>query len=319
MNAKVMSIVTGTSECISKCPFCVSCEQCGGHKEPSVNWRNFKIAVNYANTHGVDTLVLTSRGEPLLYPDMITMYLVKLREYNSTASFIELQTNGILLSGSNLRNYKMNGELRSLVRSFGINIDFEGEVDLIKLWYELGLTHIALSTVSYDNKVNARNYLGYSDAKYPALEGIISMLHEYGFTVRCVCIMAHEKGFIDTFSKMLKYIDFCKQNGVEQLTFRPVNEEYRRDDAHKWVEEHKLTKNEKCYILGEIAGFEQATTLHEIPRVGYVYDIKGQNVMFSHSMTKYTNNSDYSETRQLIFFPEGRLKYEWEKDGAILL
>lgn len=47
--------------------------------------------------------------------------------------------------------------------------------------------------------------------------------------------------------------------------------------------------------------------------------IKVKNVMFSYSLTKYNDHNDGENMRNLIFFPDGQLRYEWEWDGARLL
>jgi hypothetical protein len=49
---------------------------------------------------------------------------------------------------------------------------------------------------------------------------------------------------------------------------------------------------------------------------GVVYDYEGQNVCLSNSLTIDPNTE---ELRQLIFFPDGHLRYDWQYEGAILL
>lgn len=300
MKSKMLSVVVGTEECIAKCPFCVSCEPVRSKRcERELNLRNFNIALKYADKAGVDTMVFTSRGEPLLYPGEISQYLMAARNDNCNIPFIELQTNGILF------NEGKNKELD----------------EYLSLWYDLGLTHIALSTVSYSKLANAKNYFGNKDAKYPDLSNTISYLHKKGFSVRLVCIMCEEveedDWYVHSSSQMQSYIEFARISNVEQVTFRPVNEEFRRQDAHDWCEKHLLSVEKKDLLRNFLS--EVGIVLQEIPRVGTVYDVDGQNVMFSVPLTKYTNNSDAESTRQLIYFPDGHLRYEWEKDGAILL
>ncbi len=47
-----------------------------------------------------------------------------------------------------------------------------------------------------------------------------------------------------------------------------------------------------------------------------VYDVDGQNICFS---TCLTPDPSLKELRQLIFFPDGHLRYDWQYPGAILL
>ncbi len=47
-----------------------------------------------------------------------------------------------------------------------------------------------------------------------------------------------------------------------------------------------------------------------------IYDVKGQNVCLTDSLTLTARTDDL---RQLIFFPDGHLRYDWQYPGAILL
>ena len=98
MKFKLFSVVVGTPACVASCPFCVSGEVPSKQNMccPDVNWRNFKIAGELANRSGIDTVMLTSRGEPTLFPDQITAYLEHLQPFGFP--FVELQSNCILLS-----------------------------------------------------------------------------------------------------------------------------------------------------------------------------------------------------------------------------
>lgn len=288
MKFKLFSIVVGSEACIAKCPFCVSCETPNKEnlKEIIINERNLKIAANLANRSNIDTVMLTSRGEPLLFPEQITKYLKILKEFNFP--FIELQTNGILLSNDKYFNY-------------------------LKEWYDLGLTTIAISTVSEKYEINKNNYT--PNSNYINLEDIILMLHKIGFSVRLTCICC--KGMMDTTQKLEDYIVYAKKNKVEQVTIRPVNDEYRREDAKLWVEKNKLTDKQKQDFKNYLD--KNGTKLLEIERIGTIYDVNGQNVCLSVPLTKYTRDTNPDNGRQLIYFPDGHIRYEWEMEGGILL
>lgn len=292
MKSEMLSVVVGTEECIARCPFCVSREDVGSCPKPNINFRNFKKACLYAEKSGVTTVELTGRGEPLLYPSIITSYLQILSDYSFP--FVELQTNAILIG---------NGVI---------------SVSKLREWYDLGLTHIAISTVSHIDRVNAHNYnVG---TGYPSLKGTVGLLHDIGFTVRLVCVMCMDKervGYVHTHKQVKDYINFARSLSVEQVTLRPLNQEFRRQDAHDWCEEHLLDESDKLKIFEYLS--KVGTPIREIPRVGTIFDVDGQNVMLSIPMNKYTPNSDSESTRQLIYFPDGRLRYEWEKFGAVLL
>jgi molybdenum cofactor biosynthesis enzyme MoaA len=200
MKFKMFSVIVGSAACIASCPFCVSCEKpTKDNLTPKeINWRNLKIAANLANRSNIDTVMITSRGEPLLFPDQISEYLNNLKEYNFP--FIELQTNGILLSRK--RDYYDK---------------------YLKEWYQNGLTTITISVVSNRKEINKKNYI-HDDGDYIDLSELVNYLHNLKFTVRLTCVCC--KGMMDNRERVEEFLNFAKQNRVEQVTLRPLNDEY---------------------------------------------------------------------------------------------
>lgn len=290
MKFKLFSVVVGTEACIANCPFCVSGVKPNKKNmcEPQINIRNLKIAANLANRSDIDTVMLTSRGEPTLFPRQITDYLEILKEFNFP--FIELQTNGILLQKK-----------------------YDYYLPFLKRWYDLGLTTITISTVSNKYEINKNNYT--PDGEYIDLPFLIEQLHNIGYSLRLTCVCC--KNYMDTPEKINEYINFAKFNKVEQVTLRPVNKEYRRESAMKWINENSLNDIDKENITDFLNA--NGTKLLELKRIGTIYDINGQNVCLSMPLNKYTRDTNPDNARQLIYFPDGHLKYEWEMDGGILL
>jgi molybdenum cofactor biosynthesis enzyme MoaA len=287
----MFSVIVGSEACIACCPFCVSCEKPTKENlvNKEINWRNFKIAANIANRSNVDTVMLTSRGEPLLFPNQISDYLKNLKEFNFP--FIELQTNGILIT----RKKEIYDEY-------------------LKEWYQNGLTTIVISVVSHRKEVNQKNYLN-NLSEYIDLSELINYLHELKFSVRLACVCC--KGMIDNHSEVQEFLNFAKQNKVEQVTLRPVNDEYRREATRLWINDNKLTEANKKDIKNYLE--EQGTKLLVLERIGTIYDVDGQNVLLSLPLTKYTRDTNPDNLRNLIFFQDGHIRYEWEMDGGILL
>ena len=115
---------------------------------------------------------------------------------------------------------------------------------------------------------------------------------------------------------MEKLIEFARTNRVEQLTLRPVNkpEEARNQQVYDWTTKHYLKEDQLRSIQGYLK--KEGASLLELPHGGTVYDVGGQNVCLTNSLTRDT---DPEKGRQLIFFPDGHIRYDWEKEGAILL
>jgi hypothetical protein len=229
---------------------------------------------------------MTGKGEPTLYPELITKHLLELDKFNFP--LIELQTNGIRIAS--------------------------GELDeSLQTWYNLGLTTIALSVVHYDGSMNAEIYEP-KRVGFVNLEVLIHKLHKIGFSVR-LCVMLL-KGYIDTPDMVKATIWYCKQLGVEQLTFRNIKAaEVTNDDAvTKWTRENALSDAE----VGAINAYVKTngTLLHRLMHNTVIYDVGGQNVCLG---TCLTQDPDQNDFRQLIFFPSGDLYWDWQYKGARIL
>jgi molybdenum cofactor biosynthesis enzyme MoaA len=291
MRIQTFSILAGSEACNARCPFCISkmTPPLGVElEEPKVNWRNFRIACRLAQRCGVTTAMLTGKGEPTLFPQQITKYLQALAEFRFP--LVELQSNGIIL-GEQADSYA--GHLRE--------------------WYELGLTTMALSIVHYLPERNRAIYLPHRET-YIDLPDLIGTLHGVGFSVRLACIAA--AGFIDGRQRLQELIAFAQAHGVEQLTLRPVNRpsRCRNTEALRWTDRHALRPEQLDDILDflETEGALLMTLVHG----ARVYDLDGQNVCLTDSLTIDPASDDL---RQLIFFPDGHLRYDWRYPGAILL
>lgn len=294
MKFHMMSIVIGSSACVACCPFCVSGEMpCSKNMNLDVldnkHWKKFEVARKLADRSGVDTVMLTSRGETTLYPEEITEYMNILEDCNFP--FIELQTNGLMLE----KRWD------------------EYEAYLID-WFSKGMTTVTISTVSERKSINSEVYTP-TMGMYMSLNSLIKKLHGIGFSIRLTCVMC--KDWMDTPDKVQSYLDYAKENNIEQVTMRPLNDEYRRESAQNWINKHKMTDKQKMAIWEYLN--KEGTVLLELPRVGTIFDVHGQNVMFSKPLTEFTRDTNPDNGRNLIFFRDGHIRYEWEMDGGILL
>ena len=146
------------------------------------------------------------------------------------------------------------------------------------------------------------------------LPKLIAVLHEHGFAVRLNCMGL--QGFIDSGQKLEELVEFARQNKVEQLTYRSITKPQTSADAEvaTWATRYRLTDNQ----LREIGAYVErnGTLLLNLVHEAKVYDLHGQNLCLSSCLTR---NSREDIIRQLIFFPDGRLTYDWEMTGATLL
>lgn len=297
MKIQTFSIVAGSEACNARCPFCVS-KMTPPHgvelKEPEVNWRNFRKACMFAKQSGTTTAMITGKGEPTLFPEQITKYLAHMEEFEFP--FIELQTNGIQIS-----------EKKDKFNSY------------LDRWYDLGLTLIAISHVHYDPEKNREIYLPYRK-EYINLPDLIKCLHEKKYSVRLATILLD--GYIDNSSKLEKLINFAKENKVEQLKVTPVEKPKQSRENVKngelpvfdYIKKHFLKQEQYNDIKSHIE--RNGTPLMNLVHGATIYDINDQNLCLSNCLTIDPNSENI---RQLIFFPDGHLRFDWQYTGAILL
>lgn len=292
MKIQTFSIVAGSQACNARCPFCISkmtVENNVALKEPEVNWPNFAKACRLAQISNVTTAMITSKGEPTLFPEQITKYLRAMHRFDFP--IIELQTNGIPMA----QKWTM----------------YEPH---LKEWHTLGLSTIAISIVHWDLEKNREIYVPYAK-EYINLPNLISILHSLGYSVRLTCTMLG--GYIDSPERLEGLIAFAREHKVEQLSVRPVNKptKVNRDQGtYDWSVKHTLSKEQ----INKITEFfmVRGTLLMTLMHGAVVYDVDGQNVCLTDCLTRDPSTDDL---RQLIFFPDGHMRYDWEYEGAIIL
>jgi len=298
MRIQTFSILAGSTACNACCPFCVSkrTPNCGVQAKPSaINWRNFRKACLLAKTSGVTTAMITGKGEPTLFPNQITRYLEELSKHDFP--LIDLQTNGIALAESEEKRVRLSGEL-----------DLHTPVtdEHLAVWYNLGLTTIALSVVHWKRDKNKKIYGG----KHYDLENLIKKLHKIGFSVRLSCVMLG--GYVDHIEEVELMNEFARHHEVEQLTLTPVSKPAKDLEFGNNVKplEWNATREMKVFLD------HHGTKVMELSHGAIVYDFKGQNVCLSNCLSPEPTTQ---ELRNLIFFPDGHLRWDWQFEGAILL
>jgi len=308
MKIQTMSVVVGNNSCNSQCPYCIAKVTGKMENVKDVNWRNFIIACKLAEKAGATTVLLTGKGEPTLHPQLILQYIHRLTESYYEFPFIELQTNGIKLNDP---NYNCSGYVEG-----GLTL---GENDWPTIWYNAGLTTICLSTVHYKREKNQEIY----GKDYPDIKELVDKLHKIGYTVRLSVMLL--KGYIDSPEKVVKLADYCKENKIKQLTIRPIEapvtteKQIDQQNLHydgktvMWIKEHTLDTEwpEIRYFI-----YKNASPILNLAHGATVYDFCGQNICLS---TCLTTNNDTEHMRQIIFYPDGTISFDWCYKGAVLL
>jgi molybdenum cofactor biosynthesis enzyme MoaA len=284
MKTHTFSIVVGTAACNAACPFCVSKMTLSeASKAADINWTRFNTACKVVEQarDGLVSVLLTGKGEPLLYPDQITNYL---KVMDHRFPLIDLQTNGILIKD----------QLKAL-----------GD------WRDLGLTLVCIS-IAHSDSQKSNGLMGIKD-DFNHWDAV-KRLHDLGLAVRLNCTML--KSGVRTPYQFDSLINQAAMLKVEQVTFREVSMPAvaGNHEIADFVKQEQLPG--MCKKLMHHLELKGATRLLELPHGGVVYDYNGQNVALGNCLTGTTDPNDI---RQIIFFPDGRIAYDWRYPGARIL
>jgi len=288
MKTHTFSIVVGTAACNARCPYCVSkMTQTMTCLSKLANEDRFHTAFRIVEQarDGLVSVLLTGKGEPLLHPEEITQYLQWLKEHRFP--LVDLQTNGILLKSAE-------------------------ECGYLQKWAANGLTLACVSIAHWDAATsNSIMGIGEDFNYYEAVERI----HKAGLAARLNCTLT--KSGCGTLEDVDLLINRCRDDGVEQLTLREVE---MPDNAAVGGNVRAFVEREKPHDLSlrirEHLEYTGATKLLELPHGAIVYDVDGQNVCVSNCLTSTTDPDDI---RQIIYFPDGRIAYDWKYKGARIL
>jgi molybdenum cofactor biosynthesis enzyme MoaA len=285
MKTHTFSIVVGTAECDAKCPYCVSkmtMTKAAKRREP-INWGRFDSAMRIVEmaADGLVSVLLTGKGEPTLYPEQITEYLHRME---GRFPLVDLQTNGINVT-------KM-------------------PYSQLNEWRELGLS-LACVSITHPDPHISNDIMG-CPTDYNFWDAI-HRCQDVGLATRLNCTLV--KGGCDSFGEIDELIYRCKEQGVDQLTIRAVSKPKvsKARGPFDWV-----VANQPAITGWDLYSRldSRGTKLLELPHGAFVFDVDGQNVCVGNCLTGTTDPEDI---RQIIFFPDGRVCYDWQYPGARIL
>ncbi len=199
MNFDTFSVVVGDKTCNASCPWCIGKRtKTNFNLTLTPNWNRFNKACAWAN-RVTDTAILTGKGEPTLHWDLLLKYTERLDKYRF--DFVELMTNGVLLSEAGIAELEENG-----------------------------LTTLCLSIAHHDSKINNQLMGLPEDYDY---RNVIDWANKAGLAVRLNVTAV--KGGIEYLNNMVRAITTY---GVMQTTFREVNLAAEYFSSLDWLRDH---------------------------------------------------------------------------------
>lgn len=290
------AVVAGTRACDARCQCCISKmtpPRGMTLKEEPIVWNRFTDAFNYAKQGEAETMMITGKGEALLFPWQITDYLNTTKKLEGESGFRfrtrEMQTNGI-------------------------KIQEKPDVfdPLLTKWKQAGFDTMSLSIVHYEEEANRKFYIPYKDS-YINLAGLIQRIHDHDIKVRLSCIFI--KGNIDSPEKVVELIDFSRHHHVDELTIRSVTKPEKSENkkVYNWVAANEISIDKRAQIVSLMWRIGKA--IGAFPWGAVVFDVKGQNVCLTNCITP---DNIIGTHRQLVFFPSGIIATGWTKEAEIL-
>jgi len=281
-----VSALVGNGACNANCDFCAGKylrPQAKESRESALYHKNLEAAIKLSARYGGWSLSLTSSGEPTCDPGSLTKALEVYQKCAKEGAYfpnVNLFTNGILFADDEFCNTYLPG------------------------WKKLGLTNIAVSIHSVDEKEQAQ---AYNLKTYPALEKIVDNIEKLGLGVRTTLLL--RKDGVDTAKKYEMAVGKLIEKGIDNITSWPIGNPDGTRNKHtpsrlgllgikRW-----LSRNAKmCH--GHVWG-------------GGVYDYKGNILRITDYVTKHNPKKDF--VRQLVVFQDGTVAYSWIKEGALCM
>jgi len=184
----------------------------------------------------------------------------------------------------------------------------------LKQWADAGLTTVCLSVAALSPHTSNRIMKVGKQSEDFNYWNAVMKLRALGFMVRINCTMLKEG--VHTPEQVEALIDECKEFKVTQLTLREVDMPGNADDSEvlEYVKAQKPHGSaERLYHYLAMNG---AHKLQDLPHGGMVFDYRDQNVCISNCLTETTDPNDI---RQIIFYPNGDIGYDWKYKGARIL
>ena len=271
-----------THECKSNCPFCMTDLRWKNPEAPTEEYlTNFKKAFDaYFNAGG--RKVLFTGGEPTSRPEKLIGMLKIIKDY-------PLELSVIYTSGVNLMNegpQPMTTLIGNLIRN--------------------GLKNYNISAHHY--KEEKRQEL--SSQKVCNLEAVCNKAKDLGAKVRLNCTLM--KDYIGNAEELIKYVEYAKNLGVEDIYFRDLFHMANRDRSCAYANKAKLAFTDAQRVdfdklISEMklvpgVQFDEALSRHRGNGRTYIFNYNGTRISFG---TLVVGAEKEDEVTYFNFQPDG--------------
>jgi hypothetical protein len=278
----------GTPLCNAACPFCISRLTGAAEKWDTgrLSWKDrFKKACYFSKHNGVNTLLVTGKGEPFLN---MADTEAALKIGSGFFSIMEIQTNGSLCSDENLERLQDNG-----LTTLAISISHPDPVKNAAL-------------INLPEVVNYREITERASA--------MGLVVRISFNISRAWNSADET-YIGAIEKIINDTSIP----ANQYTFRVISKppatktpEYSK--IASWIDEFHLSDNDLEEVHTLIK--KQGMFIRRLNWGASIYDVNGYSIAVADCLQRPGYSED--EVRSVIFMTDGHVYTSWEARGSIL-
>jgi hypothetical protein len=276
--------------CDASCPFCISrLTALQGSRDIGPLLNGIPKAARLTQRLGIDTLVITGRGEPMLDDQVLTKVVRRWNKYSGgTTPRIEVQTNG-----NHLNRHLLNG-------LFG-----------------LGVTSVSVSAASIDPQRSAE-IMGLDDRG--SYWDSLRCFRDAGFLPRLSLNLIDEDFHPGTFfpdydPRVTVWLDRLASeavgSGVKQITLRELGVPRNEPEgarAGEWVKKHGLDGHHARLIEATLS--RVGTAVYKLEYGPTVYSYQGISWTVATCMAQEVEPSE--NIRSLVLQPDGFIHVGWE-------
>ena len=271
------------AKCPNKCEFCVSQMHSNDYpkrlfSDDPFAEADFTDRLEYARDNGVQCVILTGDGEPLMNMPFIEHFGNVNKTLKNPFRHIELQTSGVLLDDDKLNRLRYVG-IKTISLSLSALEDDENAL------YNRTPAKLQFNIAELCEKIKARGFnlrlsLNMTDA---------------------MCYSA--QGF------------FAKANalGANQITFRVLYTSGKGQAQDEWIAEHKVPQA----VLDDINDYVKlrGTALHRLSFGAMKYDVDGISTVVD---ADCMNTDVKDTLKYFILRQDCRLYTHWDKKGSLV-
>lgn len=217
------------------------------------------------------------------------------------------QVNSIIITGKTepLLNMSFVEKVCNMFKVFPLEIQTNGIMLNLKMigdLYTLGVNTIAVSMDSPE--------------QFDKMKDVFPLISEAGMTVRLTVNLVNALMDDHRFMTFKNYLTYCKENNVEQLSFRRITipnhaiDTEESKETQEWIEQNADDGQAQVFIWNYEQDLKnEGIHLYDLPFGASLYMVDGVSCTFFDYCIQDSHNED--DIRSLIYYEDGHMASTW--------